>query len=119
MDQNRAIEYWQARIYKNENEAKYIRIKKQIEMGEFVIPPDLRHFEHTRKEIQGYEHKLRMAHQHFTDGKNVIGSVWATSGLRRTDRVSTLDWALVDVKPERTSSNYVKATIPADQVQLG
>ncbi|KAJ6779668.1 hypothetical protein PWT90_02716 [Aphanocladium album] len=44
----------------------------------------------------------------FEDSKQELGSLWAASGLaRRSARGSLLDWALVEVKPERLGTNTI------------
>lgn len=45
---------------------------------------------------------------YFRDGKNILGILWAASGFsRRSAQGHALDWALIDVRPERRGKNIV------------
>ncbi|KAI9821534.1 MAG: hypothetical protein M1826_000656 [Phylliscum demangeonii] len=52
--------------------------------------------------------EIEVAQSFFAAGKHDLGRVWASSGFRQNMARATLDWALIDVRPERQTSNKVR-----------
>lgn len=55
--------------------------------------------------ITSHKENIRVADEFMLEGMNYFGKVYAGSGLRLDEDRYTLDWALIDVSPERVSGN--------------
>ena len=100
-DYEQYIKYWQGRSQTYENDPRYREVQNKIATEDFVIPADLRYFELQRKTLDSAQAYIKMAKEFVEKNKHDLGTVYATSGLRRTDRQASIDWALIRVKPGR------------------
>jgi hypothetical protein len=60
-----------------------------------------------QRTIESIEEKMELGREYFRQNRQHLGTVFAGSSSRRGENGCTLDWALIEVKPERVSSNKV------------
>ncbi|DAA74801.1 TPA_exp: Uncharacterized protein A8136_2219 [Trichophyton benhamiae CBS 112371] len=71
----------------------------------FLIPSQRRYLDYQLKNIDAYEKRLQFANEFMSEKKNYLGKVYAGSGLRLNEDMRSLDWALIDVSPQRVTGN--------------
>ena len=89
--------------------ARFWKIKAELESADYVVPPDEDWYKRQVDRIQSVEEDIRKVQSFHQQRFTLLGSVWASSGLRQSDHKRTLDWAILKIAPERLSINIVSA----------
>ena len=113
-DAKSTIDHWTTKLAKQETDPKYTNLRRQTQAGEFIIPSDAHDYFIFQTTINYYRTNLDHAHAFLTSQSHLLGSLWAASGIRRTDADVLLDWTLVDLGDRPCLSNTVITRLTID-----
>lgn len=80
---------------------------KREEQGGFLMPTEGGQLQLSTNLVRQYRRDIDHARIFVDAGSDMLGRLWASSGLRQTIDQHTLDWALIEVEPRRLSANRV------------
>ena len=106
-DHHETLRYFQDRINDLRSKRHELIARRLKDPHDCVIPSDKRKFKQDQSIIESFEEKIKSGEGFFRENHQHLGTVFAGSGLGRTENGFTLDWALIEIKQERVSQNKV------------